>query len=139
MLPKEEHLDEMRAAGGGTWFREWDTVAERMAQNGKLAEGKLHLPTDGKSNYHYMQNSSSACAAINGVRTVCHFSEMLERIDPANFAFQRFFEAWTYMNYHALGTGRTKPDYGYGGCSISGIMACMNEYGLLPYSARISH
>jgi hypothetical protein len=78
--------------------------------------------------YKYNQNSSNGCAAIAAARTVEYGMELMTRKKKEIIPF-RVMPAWTYACYHAL----VAKDFGYGGCSISGILTVLNKYGVLPY------
>jgi hypothetical protein len=78
--------------------------------------------------YRYKQDSSNGCAAIAAAQTVEYGMELMTRKKKEIVPF-RVMPAWTYACYHAL----IARDYGYGGCSISGILTALNRYGVLPY------
>jgi hypothetical protein len=121
-------LQEQEAAGE-QWVIPFSEVKTKIFELAGTYKGTqiCNLPPTW-SNYNYVQDSSNGCAAINNTRALSFAMELMERKGKEIQGF-RPMEAFTYMLYHAL----IKKDYGYGGCTISGVMAANNKYGVLPY------
>jgi len=121
-------------AGTADWVRDIDAVLSSDVTYQKPYPGDFF---SSDAFYNYTQNTSSACSAISCCLAVSERLHQLAKLGkPAesyNLSKYRlaFVPAWNYAIYHAFIDG----DYGYGGCSISGMMMAINDYGLLPYSA----
>ena len=114
---------------GEEWFVDFSAVKERIYEEADVYKTRpvVQSPSELFA-YKYNQNSSNGCAAIAAARTVEYGMELMTRKKKEIVPF-RVMPAWTYACYHAL----VAKDYGYGGCSISGILTVLNKYGVLPY------
>jgi len=80
----------------------------------------------------YMQNSSSACMAIATARAISSRLYYLKKIGGKQWVADDWnvMPAWNYFTYHT----KIDKDFGYGGCTVTGMMQAINRYGVLMYS-----
>jgi hypothetical protein len=111
---------------GEQWYAPFADVKYRIYSEAELYEKWL---PKGFTDYKYWQNASNGCAVINGfAKTLFYTLQMMKQKGKEIVPF-RAMEAWAYMLYHAY----IKKDYGYGGCTMFGVMNAINRYGALPY------
>jgi hypothetical protein len=110
---------------GETWYVDWSTIKSKIYDEAKRHTSRIPTAAD---DYPYLQNASSACTAINSGWGVFATLSVSAR-NGKEVEVVRPFEAYHYMLYHAY----IARDFGYGGCSLAGMMKVFNEYGILPY------
>jgi hypothetical protein len=114
---------------GEQWYVPFRDVQERIYQEAELYPEWIPCNVDGYTpDYYYLQNSSSACTAINSAWGI-YAALCLQRRKKMEVNITRPFEAWHYATYHAL----IAKDFSYGGCSIAGMLKAVTDYGILPY------
>jgi hypothetical protein len=111
---------------GEQWYVPFEDIKSKIYSEAKLYNEFL---PEGFTDYKYTQDASNGCAAINGAaRTIWYTLQLMKKKRKEIIPF-RPMEAWIYMLYHAF----VRKDYGYGGCTMMGVMEGINKYGVLPY------
>ncbi|MDR3181698.1 MAG: hypothetical protein LBT89_02065 [Planctomycetaceae bacterium] len=130
-LPEKEaadwkKLEAQQEVCGQQFLFDWGEVKERIydeASGYSEWQPQELLPK-------YNQNASNACAAISNAYACNYLMQLEQRKRHEVTAFMPF-PAWTYMIYHS----QIDRDYGYGGCSLAGMLTANSKYGILPTAA----
>ena len=122
-------LQEFQEYCGEQFIFEWSEVRDRIYEEAKLYQ-KQEV-ADPKLDYTVNQNKTNGCVSY-GVSAAIEDSLCLARQKRKEVEVFRVCAPWLYGGYHNEIKGRP----GTGGCSMSGMMRFIAEYGILPYDTQ---
>ena len=115
--------------GGEQFIFQWSEVRERIYEEAKLYNHWQVVHP--KLNYTVAQTKTNGCVSY-GVSAAIEDSLCLARQKEKEVEVFRCCAPWLYGGYHNMIKGRP----GTGGCSVSGMMRFIAEYGILPYDTQ---
>jgi hypothetical protein len=122
-------LRDYQAYCGDQFLVDWADVRERIYEEAKLHdEWKVVHPL---CDYTVAQTKTNGCVSY-GVSAGIEDGIDLARQKAKEVEVFRCCAPWLYGGYHNLIKGRP----GTGGCSMSGMMRFVAEYGILPYDTQ---
>jgi len=122
-------LQEFQEYCGEQYVFQWSEVRDRIYEEAKLYQ--KHEVADPKLDYTVNQNKTNGCVSY-GVSAAIEDSLCLARQKRKEVEVFRACAPWLYGGYHNEIKGRP----GSGGCSMSGMMRFIAEYGVLPYDTQ---
>ena len=114
---------------GEQFLFQWSDVRERIYEEAKLYKG--WEIKDPHTNYTVAQTKTNGCVSY-GVSAGVEDTLCLSLQKGKEIEVFRSCAPWLYGGYHNIIKGRP----GMGGCSMSGMMRFIAEYGILPYDTQ---
>ena len=122
-------MDFQEYCGGEQFIYEWSDVRQRIyAEAGFYQKWEV---TDPLLDYTVNQNKTNGCVSY-GVSAAIEDSFCLAQQKRKEVEVFLSCAPWLYGGYHNMIKGRP----GTGGCSMSGMMRFIAEYGILPYDTQ---
>jgi len=122
-------LREYQAYCGEPFLVDWADIRDRIYEEAKLYhEWQIVHP---KLDYTVAQTKTNGCVSY-GVSAGIEDSLCLAQQKRKEVELFRACAPWLYGGYHNMIRGRP----GTGGCSMSGMMRFIAEYGILPYDTQ---
>ena len=114
---------------GEQFVFQWSEVRDRIYEEARLYE-QWNI-TDPLLDYTVIQNKTNGCVSY-GVSAGIEDGLCLAAQKKKEVEVFRACAPWLYGGYHNMIKGRP----GTGGCSVSGMMRFIAEYGILPYDTQ---
>jgi hypothetical protein len=122
-------MDYQEYCGSEQFIFQWSEVRDRIYEEARQYQ-QWNI-TDPLLDYTVIQNKTNGCVSY-GVSAAVEDSLCLARQKRKEVEVFRACAPWLYGGYHNMIKGRP----GTGGCSVSGMMRFIAEYGILPYDTQ---